>query len=328
MISIGILGCGRIGQVHARSVTASRQAKLGAVSDAIPEAAKAVADETGSEVYTAEEIIANDAIDAIIIGTPTDTHAAYIEAACAAGKAVLCEKPFDLSADRIRNCLATIQDASAPLMIGFQRRYDPSFANLQVRLSAGEIGDIELITLTSRDPCPPPVSYIEHSGGIFSDMMIHDLDMARFLLGEEPIEVQAAGSVLVDHEIEKINDFDTAAVILKTATGKICQISCSRRAVYGYDQRIEVHGSKGMLRATNMRATTVEFADANGFRVDPLLDFFLERYMPAYRDELEHFINCIENNISPTPSGEDGLRAQILADVAKEASQTGNIVKL
>ena len=328
MISIGLLGCGRIGQVHARSVVASRRANLAAISDAMPEAARTLADETGASIRTVEQIFADDTIDAIIIGTPTDSHAAYIEAASAAGKAVLCEKPLDLSAERIRTCLANIENTQTPLMIGFQRRYDANFADIQKRLKAGEIGDVELITLTSRDPAPPPISYIESSGGIFADMMIHDLDMARFLLGEEPSEVQAVGSTLVDPVFRTVNDFDTAAVILKTESGKICQISCSRRASYGYDQRIEVHGSKGMLRAANIHETTVESADANGFHVAPLVNFFLERYMAAYRAELEFFVDCIEQGTSPSPSGEDGLRAQILADAASEASRTGMTVKI
>jgi myo-inositol 2-dehydrogenase/D-chiro-inositol 1-dehydrogenase len=328
MISIGLLGCGRIGQVHARGIVASRRANLVAVSDAMPEAANSLAEETGSAARTVERIFADDAIDAVIIGTPTDSHAAYIEAASAAGKAVLCEKPLDLSADRIRACLANIENSQTPLMIGFQRRFDVNFANIQTRLKAGEIGDVELITLTSRDPAPPPISYVEKSGGIFADMMIHDLDMARFLLGEEPSEVQAAGSTLVDPTFETVDDFDTAAVILKTESGKICQISCSRRAAYGYDQRIEVHGSKGLLRAANIHETTVESADANGFTVAPLMNFFLERYMPAYRAELDYFIDCIENGIVPSPSGDDGLRAQMLADAASQASRTGMAVKI
>ena len=328
MISIGLLGCGRIGQVHARSVVASRRARLAAVSDAMPEAASTLAEETGAAARTTEQIFADDAIDAVIIGTPTDSHAAYIEAASAVGKAVLCEKPLDLSADRIRTCLGNIKNNHTPLMIGFQRRFDVNFADIQARLKAGEIGDVELITLTSRDPAPPPISYIKSSGGIFADMMIHDLDMARFLLGEEPSEVQAVGSALVDPAFETVDDFDTAAVILKTESGKICQISCSRRAAYGYDQRIEVHGSKGMLRAANIHETTVESADANGFHAAPLMNFFLERYMPAYRAELEYFVDCIEQGISPSPSGEDGLRAQMLADAASQASRTGMTVKI
>jgi len=328
MISVGLLGCGRIGQVHARSITASHRATLAAISDANLDAANALAIETGSCVSDAEGIFADDTIDAVIIGTPTDSHASYIEAAALAGKAILCEKPFDLSAERIRSCLEIVQRTAAPLMIGFQRRYDPSFANLQTRIRAGEIGEIELVVLTSRDPAPPPLSYLKKSGGIFADMMIHDLDMARFLLGEEITEAHGAGSVLIDPEIKSVGDFDTAAATLKTASGKICQITCSRRAAYGYDQRIEVHGSKGMLRATNVHETTVELANDNGFQTAPLVNFFLERYMPAYRAELDYFVDCIENGIAPTPSGEDGLQAQMLADALTRSSSTGTTIKI
>lgn len=328
MISIALLGCGRIGQVHARTITATRRAKLVAVTDAFESAASKVAVETGAKVYTADEIFADATIDAVIICTPTDSHAHFIEQAAEAGKAVMCEKPFDLSIDRIHQCMEAVKKAGIPLMIGFNRRYDASFANLQARLRAGEIGDIEQVIITSRDPSPPPLSYIEHSGGIFADMMIHDIDMARFLLAEELVEVQAVGSVLVNPKIATVGDFDTVAATLKTATGKICQISCSRRASYGYDQRIEVHGSKGMLRATNIHQTTVEIANGNGFQSAPLVNFFLERYMPAYSAELEYFIDCIEKGVPPTPSGEDGLKAQIIAVALTKASSTGTTIKI
>ena len=177
-------------------------------------------------------------------------------------------------------------------MIGFNRRFDPNFAALKRGSQAGEIGAVEIVSVISRDPGPPPVGYVERSGGLFRDMMIHDLDMARFLLGEEPVEVFAMGSSLVDKAIGAAGDVDTAAVLLKTASGKIAQISNSRRATYGYDQRIEVHGSKGMIRAGNMHETTVELATAAGFRADPVQNFFLERYAAAYRDELEAFIDA------------------------------------
>ncbi|NRA86568.1 MAG: inositol 2-dehydrogenase [Rhizobiales bacterium] len=328
MISIALLGCGRIGQVHARTIMASKRAKLVAVVDAFESAAAALAAETGAIVYSADKIFADDSIDAVIICTPTDSHAQFIEKAALAGKAVMCEKPFDLSIGRIHKCMETVKKSGIPLMLGFNRRFDPSFANLQARLRAGEIGEIEQVIITSRDPSPPPISYIKHSGGIFADMMIHDIDMLRFLLDEELVDVQAVGSVLIDPEIATVGDFDTAAATLKTATGKICQISCSRRASYGYDQRIEVHGSKGMLRATNIHETTVEIANADGFQSAPLVNFFLERYMPAYLAELEYFIDCIEKSVSPSPSGEDGLKAQIIAEALLEASSIGTTIKI
>lgn len=328
MISIGVLGCGRIGQVHAQTVAKSGRAKLVAVADAMPEAAENVAAQYGAAVRSVDEIIQSTDIDAVIICTPTPTHSDLIEAAASAGKAVMCEKPVDLSAKRIEQCLDAIEGKNAPLLIGFNRRFDPNFADLQARIARGDIGDVEIVTITSRDPSPPPLSYIGVSGGIFRDMMIHDLDLARFLLGEEAIEVHAVGAALVDPAIGEAGDVDTAAVMLKTASGKICQISCSRRASYGYDQRIEVHGAKGMLRAGNIHQTSVEIATNEGFLSDPVMDFFLERYALAYELELTHFLDCIENGTSPSPNGYDGLRAQMLADAATEAHQTGKAISL
>jgi myo-inositol 2-dehydrogenase/D-chiro-inositol 1-dehydrogenase len=213
-------------------------------------------------------------------------------------------------------------------MVGFNRRFDPSFQALQTRLAGGEIGSLELLTILSRDPAPPPVSYIARSGGLFRDMMIHDLDMARFLLGEEPVEVYAVGSALVDPAIGEAGDVDTAAVTLRTASGKICQISNSRRATYGYDQRIEAHGSKGLLRAGNMTQTTVESATAAGFTTDPALPFFLERYASAYRAELDAFIDALVDGKPISPDGTDGLKSLVLADAAAESVKTGVPVKV
>ncbi len=212
-------------------------------------------------------------------------------------------------------------------MIGFNRRFDPNFAEAKRRLVAGDVGKIEMVTILSRDPGPPPVEYVKRSGGLFRDMMIHDLDMARFLLGEDPVEVHAVGSCLVGPAIGEAGDVDTAAVLLKTASGKIAQISNSRRASYGYDQRFEVHGAKGMVRAQNVPMTTVETADAQGFRADPVLPFFLERYAAAYRAELAAFLDAMVKGIEPSPSGIDGLKAQVLADAATESVQTGKPVR-
>ncbi|MFK7902274.1 MAG: inositol 2-dehydrogenase [Nitratireductor sp.] len=328
MINVGILGSGRIGQVHAKAVNASSNAKLVAVSDYFEEAAKALGAQYGADVRTSDEILASSDIDAIIICTPTSTHCDYIETGVANNKAVMCEKPVDMASDRIKECLEIIKDSSAPLLVGFNRRFDPGFKNLQARLANGDIGEAELITITSRDPAPPPLTYVRTSGGLFRDMMIHDFDMARFLLNEEPTEVYATGSALVDPEIGKAGDVDTASVILKTASGKICQISNSRRATYGYDQRIEVHGSKGMLKAANIHESIVEIADGSGFKTDPALNFFLERYVQAYDGELQHFLDCIEKGTQPSPNGYDGLRAQMLADAAQQSLDTGLPVKL
>jgi myo-inositol 2-dehydrogenase/D-chiro-inositol 1-dehydrogenase len=320
---LGILGCGRIGQVHAQSLKAMDTADLVAVSDAFPVAAQTLADKMGCEVRSTDAILDSTDIDGVIICTPTDTHYDLIHHAARAGKAIFCEKPVDMSTDRIRSCLAAVESAGVPFLTAFNRRFDTNFANIQSRIRAGEIGDVELVTILSRDPSPPPVSYIKSSGGIFRDMMIHDLDMARFLLGEEPTEIYATGSALVDRAIGEAGDVDTAAVTLKTASGKICQISNSRRATYGYDQRIEVHGSKGMLRAENMLENSVEVATEAGFRRAPAQHFFLERYAGAYLAEMTHFVDAIAAQSELSPSGHDGLRAQTLADAAALSLQTG-----
>jgi myo-inositol 2-dehydrogenase/D-chiro-inositol 1-dehydrogenase len=328
MLKVGLLGAGRIGRIHGGNVAAHPKAQLVAVADASAEAAASVAEAHNAKVASIEAIIADKGIDAVLICTPTDMHADLIEAGAKAGKAVFCEKPVDLSSDRIRACLAVVQKAGTPLMIGFNRRFDPNFAAVRARIQRGDAGTVELVTILSRDPSPPPAEYVARSGGLFRDMMIHDLDMARFLLGEEPVEVHAVGSSVVDPAIGRAGDVDTAAVLLKTASGKICQISCSRRATYGYDQRIEVHGSKGMIRAGNVHETTVELATGAGFTADPVQNFFLERYAAAYRNELAHFLSAVEGGTAPAPSGEDGLKAQVLADAATEACRTGQAVRL
>ncbi|WP_293800267.1 inositol 2-dehydrogenase [uncultured Bosea sp.] len=327
-MKIGLLGAGRIGRIHGLNVAARGDAELVAVTDAMPEAAASLAAAAGAKATTTEAILADAAIDAVLICTPTDTHADLIEQAVSAGKAVFCEKPVDLDTARIRRCLATVEKSGKPLMIGFNRRFDPNFAALEKRLRAGEAGAIEIVTVISRDPAPPPVDYVKRSGGLFRDMMIHDFDMARFLLAEEPIEVFALGSALVDKAIGEAGDVDTAAVIMKTASGRIAQISNSRRATYGYDQRIEVHGSKGMLRAGNIHETTVEIATGQGFRADPVQNFFLERYAAAYRAELDAFIAACHGKAAASPTGLDGLKAQILADAATESAQTGKPVRV
>jgi myo-inositol 2-dehydrogenase/D-chiro-inositol 1-dehydrogenase len=213
-------------------------------------------------------------------------------------------------------------------MVGFNRRFDPSFADLHRRLRAGAIGQLELLTIISKDPSPPPPSYVATSGGLFRDMMIHDLDMARFLFGAEPVEVFAAASNLVDPAIGAAGDVDTAAVTLRSAEGVLCQIINSRRATYGYDQRIEAHGSDGLLRAGNMTATTVEQANGQGFTTDPALPFFLERYAAAYRAELDAFIAAVTENAPAHPDGEDGLKALLLADAAEASHRSGQWVKI
>jgi myo-inositol 2-dehydrogenase / D-chiro-inositol 1-dehydrogenase len=324
MVSIAVLGAGRIGQIHARNVALHPRARLAGVMDASSQAAESLANATNSKTVNLEQALA---ADAVMICTPTPTHADLIEQAATRGKAVFCEKPIDLDAARVRACLDAVRRAGIPLVVGFNRRFDPSFRAMHQKLRLGEIGRLEMLTIISRDPSPPPPAYVATSGGLFRDMMIHDLDMARFLLNEEPTEVYAVGSVLVEAGIGEAGDVDTAAVLLRNTSGAIAQIANSRRATYGYDQRIEAHGESGMLRAGNMTATTLEHASASGFVTDPALPFFLERYGAAYRAELDAFVDTIESGREPSPTGRDGLLALLLADAATESARTGRPVK-
>ena len=328
MLRFGILGAGRIGKVHARTIAASGKATVAYLADAMPKAAADLAAEVGAKVASVEDIIKAKDVDAILIATPTPTHADLIEASSNAGKAVLCEKPVSLSVERIEACLKVVEKNKTILMIGFNRRFDPSFANLAARLRKGDIGQVEMATIISRDPSPPPAEYIKSSGGLFRDMMIPDVDLARFLVGEEFVVVNALGSSLVDKAIGAEGDVDTAAVQMQTASGKIAVITNSRRATYGYDQRIEVHGSTGMLRAGNIHNTTVEIANAEGFLGDPVLNFFTERYGQAYANEVLTFIDAVTNKKAVVPNGFDGLQAQKLADAATLSWQTGKPVKV
>ncbi|WP_299743725.1 inositol 2-dehydrogenase [uncultured Tateyamaria sp.] len=323
MINIALLGCGRIGQVHARSLMGLEGAQVAAVADAMPEAANALAARTGAQIMGVEDILAASDIDAVVIGTPTTTHYDLIHGAARAGKAIFCEKPIDLNGGRIRDCLAVVEQHGVPFFIAFNRRFDPNFRTLKGQIDEGRIGKVEMVMILSRDPSPPPIGYIKTSGGLFRDMMIHDLDMARFMLGEDPVEIFAHGSCLVDPEIGQAGDVDTAMVSLRTASGKLCQISNSRRATYGYDQRIEVHGERGMLRADNVLTSTVEVSDAQGFTRAPTEPFFLERYAAAYTAEMQHFVEVVTAGTSPNPSGIDGYKAQVMADAAQTSYEEG-----
>jgi myo-inositol 2-dehydrogenase/D-chiro-inositol 1-dehydrogenase len=326
MISIALFGAGRIGAIHAGNIVASPRAALAGVVDVDAAAAARLAGRHGAEVLGAEAAFADPRIGAVFITSSTDTHAPLVEAAARAGKKIFCEKPLHLERGRTEACLAVVREAGVPLFVGFNRRFDPNFSTLKTRL--GELGRLELLAITSRDPGPPPIAYVKASGGIFRDMTIHDFDMARWLLGEEPVEVFAAASCLVEAAIGAAGDFDTAVVTLKCASGRIAQISNSRRATYGYDQRIEAFGEKGMLQAGNVLETTLAFAGEKGVVADKPLNFFLERYAVAYRAELESFLDAVETGAPPAPSGEDGLRALILADAATESARTGKPVRV
>lgn len=327
-LNIAILGAGRIGQVHGAAIAAVPDGNLVAVSDPIDSAAISLADRMSAAVMTADEIEASGEVDAVIICTPTDTHADFIERYARAGKAIFCEKPIDLSVQRVRECLRTVDETAAPLMVGFNRRFDPDFSALKAAIDEGRIGKVEVVEITSRDPAPPPLDYIERSGGIFRDMTIHDLDMARWLLGEEVEAVLATGSVLVDEEIGKRGDFDTASLILRTESGRQAVITNSRRAAYGYDQRIEVLGAEGAMAAQNHHEARIEVADASGFHRPPLLDFFMSRYAAAYAAEIAAFVAAVEAGAAPPTTGHDGLMALVLAEAAARSVDQGRSVSV
>jgi myo-inositol 2-dehydrogenase/D-chiro-inositol 1-dehydrogenase len=327
-LRFAVLGAGRIGQVHARAIVSVPGAELAAIAEPNAEAAETARNAFGCEIRTIEECAGAPDIDAVVICTPTNTHADLIELFVRAGKKVFCEKPVDLDLDRVRQALDVVKAEGGVLMVGFQRRFDPDFMALKAAIDEGRIGEVEMITLTSRDPGPPPYEYIKTSGGIFKDMTIHDFDVARWLLGEEVRTVQAAATVLTDPGIGELGDYDSINVILTTASGKHCTITNTRRATYGYDQRIEVHGSKGSVSAENHRAANIEIASADGYLRPPLLDFFMTRYVAAYAGEIAAFVQAVADGSEPPTTGEDGLKALELAVAALESVKTGTTVTL
>jgi len=326
MISIGVIGAGRIGQIHATNLYRHPDADLRYIVDVSDTAANKLAAACNTRTGSIETLLGDDSIDAVVIASSTDSHSDFVCAAAQAGKAIFCEKPLDLDVKTAIRSLGAVDESGVLLCLGFNRRHDPSFDRLKREIDDGKVGDVEVVSITSRDPSPPPVEYIGRSGGLFRDMMIHDLDMGRWLLGEEPVEVYAAGSVLVDQSIGDAGDVDTAVATLKTSSGRLCQITNSRRCSYGYDQRIEVFGSNGMARAGNQRETLVEVAGGSGFTRDPTLPFFLERYADAYRIQIDKFLRAVNGERLNLPSGNDGLRALQLADAAQRASDEGHPV--
>ncbi|WDR01266.1 inositol 2-dehydrogenase [Devosia algicola] len=327
-VRFALLGAGRIGKVHAKAIAANPDAELVVVADAFAVAAEDLAAAYGCGIADIDTIADDKSIDAVVICTPTDTHADLIEQFVVAGKAVFCEKPIDLSVARVRACLGVVAKHKGTLMVGFNRRFDPHFMAVKQAIAEGQIGKVEMVNIVSRDPGPPPIDYIGRSGGIFRDMTIHDFDMARFLLGEEPALVTAHASVLVDKAIGAAGDFDSANIILETDSGTQASISNSRRASYGYDQRIEVLGAQGLVSAENQRPVSIEIANGNGFTRPPLHDFFMTRYTEAYGNEIASFIAAIGSGKAATPSGEDGLKALILAEAALKSVAERRSVKV
>ena len=329
MVRIGLMGCGRIGRVHADSINVRPQAELARVFDPFEDAARNVGTRFDAPWTTnVEDVITDPAIDAVVVASPTPTHVDLLSRSLRAGKAVLCEKPIDLDLERVDTCQAELGALADRVMLGFNRRFDPSFGDIRARVAAGEIGDLEQLVIISRDPAPPPADYVATSGGLFRDMTIHDFDMARFFLGEV-VEVRATGANLISPDITAAGDIDCAIVVLRGASGALCSITNSRRCAFGYDQRLEAFGALGMLAAANQLPTSVRFYGAQSTEVAaPYHNFFLDRYTPAYRAEIDHFVNAVETDSVPVPGFADGRAALVLADAANESLRTAATVKV
>jgi len=329
MLRFALLGCGRIGRVHADSVAYHPRAELVWAYDPFESAARDVAATYGGTPGTdVDTILADPGVDAVIVASSTPTHVDLLQRAVLVGKAVLCEKPIDLDLARVDACWEQIAGANPQVMVGFNRRFDPSFKAVRERVAAGDLGRLEQLIITSRDPAPAPAEYLAASGGLFRDMTIHDFDMARFFLGDV-VEVQAMGANLVADYIADLGDIDSSVVVLRGVDGALCQIVNSRRCTFGYDQRLEAFGSTAMLTVDNLRPDGVRrFAADETEAAAPYLNFFLDRYTPAYRAELDHFITSVENGTPPSPGYADGRAALALADAANESLRAGRIVKL
>jgi len=329
MLRIAMLGAGRVGQVHSRSIGAHPEAELALVVDPIEAAATSLAATYGTRWSLDEEDAFSDAsIDAVVIGTPTNTHTAMLVRAVDAGKKVLLEKPIDLSLANIDDAWAQIEAKAPFVMLGFNRRFDPSFREVRERVAKGEIGTIRALRITSRDPQPPPAAYLGVSGGMFKDMTIHDFDMTRFQLGDI-VEVSAMTSDNGLDAFRDAKDHAQAIVTMRAASGALATIVNSRSCAYGYDQRLEAYGDLGSLDAGNWTATTVRAATATQTEAaGPILNFFLERYMPAFRAELDEFVSAIKADRAPSVGFADGRAALVLAEAAQESVITGRAVKV
>ncbi|WP_158915193.1 inositol 2-dehydrogenase [Caulobacter sp. S45] len=328
MFKIALLGAGRIGAIHGRNIAAHPAMSLKYIVDPVETAAMKLASLLGAEIATIDQVLADDEIAGVVIASSTTTHLDYCLAASRAGKAIWCEKPLDLDLQRLRAELDNLRPSSDRLLLGFQRRFDPNFRALHQRLVAGEVGVVETIQITSHDPAPPPVDYIKVSGGLFKDMTIHDFDIARWLLGDDVIEVYATASNLVDPAIGEAGDVDTAKIVLRTAAGRLCVISNTRRSGYGYDQRVEVYGAKGRLAVGNMTETTLEAWTEKGMAADRFENFFLTRYASAYAAEADHFADILAGAAKPLVGVADGEAALALAVAAAESARSGQPVRI
>jgi myo-inositol 2-dehydrogenase/D-chiro-inositol 1-dehydrogenase len=328
MHGIAVFGAGRIGRIHAANAKANSRLHLKYVVDPNAKAADELAAATGAEVADLDHVLADPSVGAVIIASSTDTHLDFSLRAIEAGKVVFCEKPLDLDLGRALSAEAVLGRPGAPFFLGFNRRFDPNFSKLHDRIRSGDMGPLETLHIVSHDPAPPPIDYVKVSGGMFKDMTIHDFDMARWLLGEEPVEVYSAAASIVDAGIGEAGDVDTAKTVLRTGSGKICVISNSRRSGYGYDQRIEAFCANGLVRAGNVLSSTVETWGEEGARSDPLQNFFLDRYAEAYRAEMSHLVEVLDGQTKPLVDYHDGIRALRIAEAATESHRTARMVPI
>ena len=331
MLNFVLMGAGRIGKMHAQNIFLHPKCNLSFVYDVNQKSAADIANKYNSKVASsAEEAISSKATDVVFIASATPTHVNFIMKAAQSGKAIFCEKPIDLDIEKVNQCLKEIKNYDVPIQIGFNRRFDNSHRKVKLAKDNGEIGELEMVIISSRDPEPPGLDYLKAAGGFFRDTTIHDFDLSRFILGEDPIvEVFAYGSQLISQECKDLGDQDTAMFIMKSKKGVLTHINNSRRAVYGYDQRVEVFGSKGMMISNNQSVTSVEkFNDKSTYAKDPIHFFFIERYDQAYKDQLDAFVNIVINNEKPSVTFEDGRNALILANAAYESFETGKSVRV
>jgi myo-inositol 2-dehydrogenase/D-chiro-inositol 1-dehydrogenase len=327
-MDVVLFGAGRIGRIHALNLARQPGVRLKYVVDVNRGAAEALAAEHGAEAVDADAALADRGVAASVICSSTDTHADLIERSIAVGQHVFCEKPVDLTVGRAQDCARAVERTGVVCMIGFQRRFDPTFAALKARIDAGEIGTPEMLIVTSRDPGAPPVEYIRHSGGIFKDMLIHDFDIFRWMLDDEAETLHATGSCLTNPAIADAGDIDSTVVTIRTKRGRLCQINTTRRAAYGYDQRFEVLGSGGMLQAGNVRPTEVRAYTARAVSTDVPEPFFLERYRVAYANEIAHFFDAVTRGTPVRTTIDDGVKALELAEAATRSWREGRAVRV
>ena len=326
--NVALVGAGRMGGLHARNAAASPRFNLSAIADHSEALADHLAREMSSAAASYGQILADPNIDAVLVASSTSSHLENVLLAVEAGKSVFCEKPLSLDANTLAEALPQIEQSSKPVFVAFNRRFDPHLQDLKSQYDRGEIGKLETLHIINHDPASPRLEFIPRSGGLFKDFTIHDFDTARWLVGEEFVELYAAGACLIDPKIGELGDIDTAKLILRSASGVLCLISNSRRTGYGYDQRVELFGAKGALRVDNVRGTAVSKFDESGGNEAPFPYSFVERYEAAYRAELDHFANVLDGTSSPSTGPRDSLRALRLADAAERSFKSGAPVRL